>query len=82
MGLFQPRPIRHVFRKRRNHRLTFFANRRSQKHALRFVAAQLPRFEVRDDDDLAADQLFRLVVLGDAGENLARLLFPDIHGQQ
>src|SRR5262249_9565113 len=45
-----------------------------QDHSLRFQSAHLPGREVGDDDHLAAYKFFRLVILGDAGQDLARLV--------
>ena len=50
------------------------AKRGGQQHAVRLEAAHLARSKVGDDHDLAADQLLRLVVLRDAGQDLALLV--------
>src|SRR5882724_3114185 len=46
------------------------------------MATQLARLQVSDHGNLAAEQLLRAIELRDAGENLPRLLFPDINRQE
>ena len=41
------------------------------QHAAGIHPAELGRFEVGDEDDLFADEILRLVILGDAGDDLA-----------
>ena len=48
-----------------------FAGGGGEEHAVRFEAAHFAGGEVGDDDDLAADEVFGGVPLGDAGEDLA-----------
>src|SRR5258708_23111815 len=58
----------------------FRANGSGDNHAVGFDAAELARREVDNDGDFAADQFLRLIVLRDAGANLANL-GADIDGQ-
>ena len=51
--------------------LAVFAVRGGEQHAVGLEAAHLAGGEVGDDDDVAADQFFGGVPLGDAGEDLA-----------
>ena len=44
---------------------------------MRFEAAHLAGGEVRDDDDIAANEIFGRVPLGDAGEDLT-LFIPEV----
>ena len=51
--------------------LAVFAVRGGEQHAVGLEAAHLAGGEVGDDDDVAADEFFGGVPLGDAGEDLA-----------
>src|SRR5580700_1882757 len=69
-SLLEPRAERNLFKKAGEHwRATF--ERGCKQHAVRFEATHLAWSEVGDDDDLSADELFRLVILCDAGQDLA-----------
>src|SRR5262245_44916667 len=72
-SLSQLRPVRSLFQKSRQHGPSFFAHRSRQDHPLRLQAEYLSWLEVCDDDYFAPDQFFRLVILRDAGQYLARL---------
>src|SRR6266508_2747435 len=80
--LFQTRAVWNIFGESRDHRLTFVANRSGQQHALRFIAAQLTRFQVGYNCNLPPEQPLGLIVLRYAGENLPRLLFSNVNGKQ
>src|SRR5467141_2824658 len=58
----------------------FGADGGGDDHPVGFDAAEFARREIDDDGDFAADQFFRLVVLRDAGANLANLR-ADAHGE-
>src|SRR5215475_13412007 len=73
LSLSQLRPVRNLFQKSRQHGPSFFAHRSRQDHPLRLQAEYLSWLEVCDDDHFAPDQFFRLVILRDAGQYLARL---------
>src|SRR5208282_6834517 len=70
LGLLQPSADGYFFEESSEHRGAV-GQGCSQQHAVRFEAAHLARSQIGDDDDFAPDQLFRLVVLRDASENLA-----------
>src|SRR5438270_12430936 len=80
-SLLQPRSVRHVFGEGCEDGAALVADGGGENHALRLEAAELARLEVRDDDYFAPDQFFRLVVFGDARENLARLRFAEVNGE-
>src|SRR2546421_4916032 len=79
--LLQSCPVRHVLGESGEDGAALFADGGREHHALRLEAAELARLEVGDDDHLAADELLRLVVFGDAGENLARLRLAEVYGE-
>src|SRR5260370_11669442 len=58
----------------------FGAYRGGHDHAIGFHATEFAGREVDHDGDFAADQFFRLVVLRDAGANLANL-GADVNGE-
>ena len=49
-----------------------------KQHALREAAHHLARLQVSDNHGEPADQIFRFVVSGNAGEDVARFFFTDI----
>src|SRR5467141_1473309 len=58
----------------------FGADGSGDDHAVGFDAAEFARGEIDDHGDFAANQFFRLIVLRDAGANLANLR-ADVHSQ-
>src|SRR5437588_1326179 len=78
---FQSRAVRHVLREGRQNWSALLADGGREHHALRLEAAELARLEVGDDDHFAPDQFLRLVVFGDACENLARLGLAEVYGE-
>src|SRR5579871_1858394 len=70
--LFEARSERYFF-KESGEDWVAIGQRGGQQHAVRFKTAHFARSQIGDDDDLAADQFFRLIVLRDAGKNLTLL---------
>lgn len=50
-----------------------------KQHALREAAHHLARLQVGDNDGELTDQIFRFVVSGNTGEDVARFFFTDIN---
>src|SRR5579863_10271121 len=61
----------YVFGEAGQDRATFRADGGGDDHAVGFDAAKFARSEIGDDGDFPADERFRLVILGDAGADLA-----------
>src|SRR6266699_6766478 len=80
MDLLQARTDFDVFVEAGEYRAAFGADGSGDDHAVGFDAAKFARRQIRDHGDLAADQFFRLVVLRDAGANLANFR-ADVHSQ-
>lgn len=66
----RPSPRHDLRHRRHENHLRPVGIRRRQQHALALDAAHRPRLEVCHDDDLLADELLRLVVAADAGNEL------------
>src|SRR6266699_1329955 len=80
MDLLQARTNFDVFVKAGEDGAAFGADGSGDDHAVGFDAAKFARRQIRDHGDLAPDQFFRLVVLRDAGANLANFR-ADVHSQ-
>src|SRR2546421_5375302 len=80
-SLLQPRSVRYVLGEGGEDGAALSADGGGEHHALRLEAAELARLEVGDDDYFAPDQFFRLVVFGDARENLSRLGLAEVNGE-
>jgi len=81
-SLFQPGAVGNFFSKCCQHRSAFVADGGSQQHPLRFVAAHLARFQIRDHRNLPANQLLGRVVLSDACQDLSRLVLAHINARR
>lgn len=68
--LLQPCAKRNLFEESRQDRRAVRQGC-GQQHAVRFEAPHLARSKIGDDHNLAPNQLFRLIMLRDAGQNLA-----------
>ena len=80
LSLFQARADFHVFQETGENGAAFGADRSRDDHSVRFDAAKFARSEIGDHGYFAADQFFRLVVLRDAGADLADFR-ADVHGE-
>src|SRR5947209_6402306 len=80
LALLEPGAYFYVFGEGGQDWAAFGADAGGYDHAVGFDAAKFARREVDDDHDFAADKGFGLVVLGDAGADLADF-GADVYGE-